>query len=128
MLPFVLRSPSEETILRLGFEATRTRGTYARLGTPYTLEFLDGPLAVGEDTIQTWATLRREGQVLHVLTATDCVRDRLAAAIHWNDVASIRQAAAVAKRHAVDMETVRSWCEAEEGTRVFANFLGSLRR
>ena len=118
VLPFVFRSPSEHTILDLGFEATRTRGTYARPGTPFTLEFIDGPLAVGDEMIAVWYTHRQDDRVLYVISPTDCVRDRLAGAIHWNDLASIRQAVAVARRHPLNLAKVEAWCEAEGGSRV----------
>ena len=71
------------SILDLGFEASSVRGTYRHPGTPLTLEFLDGPLAVGGEVVSTWgfgSTLR--AKVLHIITPTDCVRDRLAAGIH----------------------------------------------
>ena len=119
MLPFALSSPSERTILDLGFSATRTRGTYARPGTPFTLEFIDGPLAVGDTVIRAWATHRREDRLLHVLSPTDSVRDRLAGAIYWNDFAAIRQALAIIRLHPVDMEAIRVWCEEEGGVRIF---------
>ena len=51
---------------------------------------------MGDEVILRWDTIRREAQLLNLLTPTDCVRDRLAAAIHWHDASSIHQAAAVA--------------------------------
>lgn len=49
--------------------------------------------------------------MLHVLTPTDCCRDRLAAFLFWNDFAGLEQALAVAvARDDVDREVVRDWC------------------
>lgn len=127
VLPFVFSMPSEETILSLGFLPTRTRGTYARAGTPFTLEFIDGPLAISDEIIETWDTLRDGVRVLNVISPTDCVRDRLAAAIHWRDEASIQQAVAVARRHPVDRARIKAWCAAEGGAKVYERFASQVR-
>ena len=74
-----------------------------------------GPLAVGNDFITTWNTWYRDGLSLHIIKPFDCVRDRLAAAIHWKDASSARQAAAVAKAQGVDVAAVREWCLGEGG-------------
>ncbi len=60
--------------------------------------------------------------MLHVISPTDSVRDRLAAAIHYKDLSSAKQAAEIAKLHEVDLEVIKSWCEEEGGATVFAIF------
>ena len=111
--------PSDAPILGLGFEREGRSGMYRHPNIRITLEFPTGPLAVGGEVIEKWETLRRGPMVLNVISPTDCVKDRMAAAIHWKDFDSIRQASEVAKRHPVDLDAVRKWCEAEGGLRQF---------
>ena len=112
--------PSARPVLDLGFFETKTRGTYAHPDVPFTLEFVPGPVAIGDEIVSNWNTVEREGMRLHVISAFDCVRDRMAAAIHWRDPDSARQAAAVAKAHAIDLASLEEWCRAEGGTTTFA--------
>ncbi|WP_025229693.1 hypothetical protein [Fimbriimonas ginsengisoli] len=126
VLPFAISAPSASPIAALGFFATKSRGIYGHPNTAYTLEFLDGPLAVGDDVVVRWETRRKGGVILHLISATDCVRDRLAAAIHWNDLNSARQAAEVAKLHSVDLALVQTWCVREGGGEKFELFLRML--
>jgi hypothetical protein len=51
--------------------------TWHHSDSPFTLEFPKGPLAVGDDLIKSWDTLHSGELLLHILTPTDCVRDRL---------------------------------------------------
>ena len=60
----------------LGYE--QIGGTYAHRENRYTLEFPPGPLAVGGDRIIAYETVRRNSEILRIISATDCVRDRLA--------------------------------------------------
>ena len=70
-----------------------------------------GPLAVADDLIRVWSTVHRDDEILHVLTPTDSVRDRLAAFLFWNDWSGLEQALAVASaRPDVDHAIVEEWC------------------
>jgi hypothetical protein len=64
-----------EVLTRLGY--AEHSGTYEHAENQYTLEFPRGPLAIGDDLVTAWDTMRRADQILHILTRTDCVRDRL---------------------------------------------------
>jgi hypothetical protein len=65
--------------------------------------------------VTAWATVRRDGQVLHVITATDSVRDRFMHYFAWNDYSGLSQAVAVAKAQSdvVDLHAFRAWTEIE---------------
>ncbi|MDI6740798.1 MAG: hypothetical protein QME74_10605 [Candidatus Edwardsbacteria bacterium] len=41
---------------------------------------------------------------LHLLSPTDCVKDRLAAYFHWNDRQSLEQAGLVADNRKIDIK------------------------
>lgn len=84
---------------------------YLHPNSPFPLEFPRGPLMVGDDHLTHWNTVRRDDQVLHVLTPTDSCRDRLAAFLFWNDFSGLDQALAVCgARDDIDFEIVRDWC------------------
>lgn len=127
-LDFILQSArvKVDPILELGFRPRGRSGMYEHPDIPFTLEFPGGPLAVGDEVVREWMTLREADRQLNILTPTDCVRDRLAAAIHWKDEKSIEQALAVARRHSTDLSTIENWCRAEGGDAVFQSFMGRL--
>jgi hypothetical protein len=53
--------------------------------------------------------------LLHIISPTDCCRDRLAGFLFWRDRGSLDQAVAVAgtQKTKVDLGAIRRWCEAE---------------
>lgn len=120
-----IANPSAKPLLDLGF--TLKGGAYVHSQSPFTLEFPPGPLAVGEEHITSWNTLREGDMVLHILSPTDCVRDRLAWFLFNNDYNSLEQALAVAKKQTINLLVVKRWCIAQgEGTKfkLFLNRLG----
>lgn len=125
-LDFVLHDtlsmPPACPILELGFSETKTRGIYAHPDLPFTLEFLRGPLAVGGTVLTAWDTWEKDGKTLYILSPIDCVRDRMAAAIHWHDQNSAKQAAAVAQERPIDLDALRDWCMEEGGGLAFSIF------
>ena len=91
-------------------------------------EFPPGPLMIGREHITTWHTDRRGERVLHVLTATDSLRDRLAAYLFWKDFSGLDQALAVARAHphSIDLQVVEKWCEREGHRERFEDFAAEL--
>ena len=125
---FGIPSRGVQALRDLGFKATNTKGTLAHGATKYTLEILNGPLAVGFEDVDKWETHRSGDRILHVISATVSVKDRLAHAIHFHDLSAARQAAEVAKLNEVDLEAVRRWCEDEGGSTVYDYFESFLTR
>ena len=115
--------PKASIIEHLGFTPSNAAGTYKHDDIPFTLEILRGPLAVGDELLQRFETLRREESVLHVLSPTDSVKDRLSSGEYFHDLSAIRQAAKIAKAHTVDLDEVRSWCESEGATQTHEQFV-----
>ena len=79
-------SDAEKTMEALGY--VQQDDQYAHRENPFTLDFLEHPISIGGDTIDTWTTLREGRMVLNILSPTDCCRDRLAHFLHWNDRAA----------------------------------------
>lgn len=88
---------------------------YVHDAVTWTLDFPAGPLSVGRDLITSWETVQRDDQVLHVVSPTDCVRDRFMHYFAWNDYSGLVQAVAVAKsqRKFVDLNVFRTWAADE---------------
>jgi hypothetical protein len=106
-----------EALATIGFVPSAARGMYEHPRTHFTLDFPKGPLAVGGDYVRETATLERDGVRLHILTVTDCVRDRLAHFYFWNDYSALSAAVGVARaqRKDVRIERLREWTERESG-------------
>jgi hypothetical protein len=121
-----LAGEPEAPLTQLGFQGIG--GTYHHPLTQFTVEFPAGPLAVGNETITHWSTLHEGARVLHILSPTDCVRDRLAWFMFSNDYSALDQALAVAKRHPVDLVAVRQWCKVEGELKKYEVFESRLRQ
>lgn len=111
---------SAAPLLDLGFR--EQGGTYYHDLTPYTVEFPQGPLAVGNEVIVQWDTLREGDYLLHILSPTDCVRDRLAWFLFDNDYSALEQALGVAASHPIDIDKIRAWCDSERQPQKFEIF------
>jgi hypothetical protein len=77
------------------------------------VEFVAGPLGIGDDTSIVPSTESVGGQKLKILSPTDCVRDRLASYIHYDARECLDQAALVANARPVDWRRIEAWCRAE---------------
>jgi hypothetical protein len=95
--------------------------------TPYVVEFLSPPLSVGNEPVGEVKKMRRGKHILTLLSATDCVKDRLAAYYHWNDQPSLRQAVLVCTDAEVDLDEVRRWSRHEGMEAKLALFERELR-
>lgn len=92
------------------------------------VEFPKGPLEIGDDFHVVPEEVTFEGKKIKLLSPTDCVKDRLATYIHFKDRVGIEQALLVAKKHPVNFDKVRNWCEKEGAMAVFEEFTESLKR
>lgn len=90
--------------------------------TEFFLEFPAGPLAVGGEPPAEIRVLIFSTGELTALSPTDCVKDRLAAFFHWNDLECFEQALQVANASDVDLAEIERWAikEGQEGK--FARF------
>ena len=92
------------------------------------IEFPPGPVALGDDYRIKPAERIVDGQVIRLLSPTDCVKDRLASYIHWKTRDCLDQAILVARHQAVDLEDVKAWCGAEGGKEAFGELEAALQR
>jgi hypothetical protein len=59
--------------------------------------------------------------VLKIVSPTDCVKDRLAAYYHWNDLQCLEQAVLVGHAHPIDLRELRRWSVGEGKGREFSS-------
>lgn len=116
----------EEALASVGFK--RKGDFYLHAKSPFSLEFPPGPLAIGEDLVTNWSTIKRKRELLHVLSPTDACRDRLASYLFWNDFSGLEQAIAVqrARSKEVDLKSVRAWCRREGHAQKYELFASRL--
>ncbi len=91
---------------------------------PFLVEFPPGPPSVGDQPIRQWTTLTTPLGTFSLITAEDCIKDRLAAFFHWGDRQALQQALWVAKdqRGEYDLEAIRAWSEHEGEPGKFDDF------
>jgi len=80
---------------------------------PFIIEFPPGPLTVGDEVFNKTLQIKFSTGVLKVISATDCVKDRLAAYYHWGDKQSLSQAILVANENKVDIKEIERWSQKE---------------
>lgn len=90
--------------------------------TPFSVEFPDGPLSVGEEPVREVSEFKLKTGTLRILSATDCVKDRLCAFYFWNDQQGLAQAVLVATRQVVDFKDIRRWSRTEGKEQEFKIF------
>jgi uncharacterized phage-like protein YoqJ len=95
-------------------------------GTSYFIEFPSGPLGVGDAPVKKIEELTTKYGTLKLLTATDCIKDRLAAYYHWDDEQSLNQAIWVAQQNEVNISEIGKWSETEKCIDKFHTFINRL--
>ena len=90
--------------------------------TDYFIEFVPGPLAVGSEPVKNISELKEKHLTLKLLSPTECVKDRLAAFYHWNDIQSLEQALLVAKKQKIDLKEISRWSKNEMFESKFLEF------
>jgi len=86
------------------------------------------PLAVGQEILKPPPRRSVSGYRLRMLSATDCVKDRLAAFYHWGDRQALEQAILVSLARRVKVREIGRWSRAEDQESNFAEFRRELNR
>jgi hypothetical protein len=87
--------------------------------TDYYIEFPSGPLSIGSEPVKEIKELTFETGTLTLLSPTDCVKDRLAAFYHWDDLQALEQAKMVAQNHRIDLDEIGRWSKVEKHSEKF---------
>lgn len=126
-IPVGLARKVDRAMESLGFEKTQHHWTHPR--SRYWVEFPPGPVAIGDETIRSFAERETRLGTLRLLAPTECVMDRLAWFIHDADTQCLDQAVRVATLHPVDLERIERWARGERphGGERFREFERRLR-
>jgi len=117
----------------LGFKHTGT-GNLSEFKHPavaWFVEFVSAPLAFGDLIVEPedCASIRYKRSVLRIITPTQSVMDRLAAAFHWNDPQSRDQALQIARHQDIDWDALKTWFISEgQDAEAFAKFKSAVAR
>lgn len=96
--------------------------------TTFFIDFVSGPLAIGEEPIDQVEEIEFSTGVLRVISPTDCVKDRLAAFYYWGDHQSLEQAIMVSHATKIDIEEIERWSKVEGKLEEFQSIRSRLVR
>lgn len=110
----------------LGFGQDKSR-LFRHPKTVYLVEFPGNAVQIGDEPVQDLAERKVGNHTLKLLTPTDCVKDRLASFIHWNDLQALEQAVLVATAQPCKMQAIEDFCRREGKVSAFEVFLARLK-
>lgn len=108
---FVKRSQLKDALREIGFEENGRH--FTNPDTDFFIEFPPGPLSIGDEPVKEIETMVFSTGKLRLLSATDCVKDRLAGYYHWGDLQSLEQASLVSHDREVNFKEVERWSRKE---------------
>ncbi|MBU0650683.1 nucleotidyltransferase [bacterium] len=117
----------KEALEEIGFKYDRKK-YYTHPDCKYFLEFLVPPIVIGNQPIQKFNRISSELGSVKILTPTDCVKDRLAAYIYWDDKESLEQAVMVARSQKINMNEIKKWAEKEIHGKKVEDFIERIKR
>lgn len=122
------RSKIPEVMQNIGFLPGKSRHYRNPECDHLFIEFPPGPVELGDEYPVVPDEIPYQGRTIRLLSPTDCVKDRLAAYIHWKRRACFDQALLVCRRQKerVNLDDVRQWCEQEGGQTSFNELLEAL--
>jgi predicted nucleotidyltransferase len=99
----------EKILLELGFKMEGRH--FEKENCPFFVEFVSPPIAVGEELVEDFNEIDSSLGKIVLLKPVDCIKDRLAAYYHWNDLQSLEQAVLVAKNQKINLEEIKEIAE-----------------
>ena len=110
----------DETMRLLGFK--KDGRVFAHPFSPYTLEFPDEQIMIGQTFIRDHDTLEENGLILHILKPVHSVCDRLASFYWYQDRSALKAAVSVAINMQVNLWEVEKWSEEHGESEKFREF------
>jgi len=113
---------------RIGFFRNGSRNFYQHPQCHHIfIELLPPPLSIGEDHSIVPNSRTIDGQIIKILSPTDCIKDRLASYIHFQARECLDQAILVAQAQPYDELAVEKWCAREKASSAYNEFKRGLR-
>lgn len=99
------------------------------MNTPFTVEFLKGPIGLGDDQpVMPEGQMTIDGVVVKMLSPTQSVMDRLSGFFYFGDRQCLDQAIWITESQAVDLDRVTGWAVRERQEEKLSAFLNRLRK
>jgi hypothetical protein len=121
------RRKIKKVMEHLGFTQEKSRH-FVHPKSKYYVEFPGSATAIGDEPISEFHERKVKTNVLKLLTPTDCIKDRLAAYIHWNDKQGLDQAVMVAQAQEFKPNNIKRFCEREGSSKAYEEFVERLRK
>lgn len=109
-----------------GFRFT-TAKYFTHNNTKFIIEFVNPPIAVGNEPVTNFHLHKIELGEIKLLTSTDTVKDRLSAYYYWEDTQSLEQALLVCKETDINIKEIQRWSEKEKMLDKFKIFLNKYK-
>lgn len=100
-----------ESLKKIGF--LERQGHFQHPKCPFLIDFVTQPVAVGNELIKKFEEMTTQYGVFKLLTATDCVKDRLASFYYWGDRQTLDQAIKVCLDNKIDIKAIHKWSKNE---------------
>jgi DNA polymerase III sliding clamp (beta) subunit (PCNA family) len=115
------RGKIPDVLRRLKFVTRRTRDFVHPECPHLSIRFPMGPVEIDGESPIAPDEIEIEGRRLHLLSPTDCVKDRLASYFHWRSRPFFDQAVLICQHKPgwVDLGQIERWCEAEGTVAIF---------
>jgi hypothetical protein len=120
------RKKIKSLMLELGFTQDASR-LFFHPDSKYFVEFPGKSMAIGDEVIKEFSETLVNGNRLVMLTPTDCIKDRLAAYIHWKDPQGLIQAVMVAKTQPFVLDRIKKFCSNEGSPEAYLRFIEALQ-
>src|ERR1700722_13299041 len=95
---------------------------------PWFIEFVSPPVAVGNEPIQKFNSVKTPLGMIKMIHPVDSVKDRLASFYHWNDKQGLEQAVNICLEQEIDLEEVKRWSVREKQITKFEIFRELLKK
>jgi len=123
---FADRKKIKKIMLDLGFTQDVSR-LFIHPKSKYFVEFPGSATMIGDEKITQFNERKVKSNILKLLTPTDCIKDRLAAYIHWNDKQGLEQAVLVAQAQDYSLKSIEKFCINEGSKKAYLDFIQQLK-
>lgn len=129
-LDFVLKTYAEgkltEVLESIGFKQSSGRH-YIHPKCEKYIEFMHGPVGIGDDIKIKPVSRTIEGQTLYIYSPTDCIRDRLASYIHFKARECLDQAVLVGRKFPFNKKKIQDWCAKEGAPQAYVDLMKKIK-
>ena len=116
----------KKALEELGF--IKKQKYFEHMDCPWFIEFVSPPVAVGNEPIQKFNSVKTPLGMIKMIHPVDSVKDRLASFYHWNDKQGLEQAVNICLEQEIDLEEVKRWSVREKQITKFEIFRELLKK